>query len=146
MYLAIPYTLLTIVIFLLVEDRPDIRYLNSHVRSHICSACALNSEVWKDLGIELMGQDCVTELNTISANNRNNVIECCASLFSLWLQRQPEANWKQLIDALDKIKLNQVASEIKKSLISSEQQQGSQPSLKKGSYIKMLRYHTYLAS
>ena len=117
---------------LLVEDRPDIKYLNSHVRSHICGACALNPEIWKDLGIELMGQDSVADLNTISADNRGNVTGCCSSLFSLWLQRQPEANWKQLVDALNKVKLNLLASEVKKSLVASEQQQSSQQGLTEG--------------
>ena len=120
------------IFFLIVEDRPNISYLNSHVRSHICGACALNSEIWKDLGLELLGQDStsVADLNTISVNNRD-VVGCCSSLFSLWLQRQPEASWKQLIDALIKIKLNLLASEIKKSLI-PEQQQSSQQGLVKG--------------
>ena len=81
-----------------------------------------------------MGQDSVADLNTISVNNRDNVTGCCSSLFSLWLQRQPEANWKQLIDALIKIKLNLLASEIKKSLILSEQQQSSQQGLTEGTY------------
>ena len=110
---------------MIVEDRPDIRYLNSHVRSHICGACAFNSEIWKDLGLELLGQDSVADLNTISVNNRD-VVGCCASLFSLWLQRQPEATWKQLIDALIKTKLNLLASEIKKSLIPGQQQSSQQ--------------------
>ena len=117
-------------LFLIVEDRPDIRYLNSHVRSHICGACAFNSELWKDLGLELLGQDSVADLNTISVNNRD-VVGCCSSLFALWLQRQPEASWKKLIDVLIKIKLNLLASEIKKSLI-PEQQQSSQQGLVKG--------------
>ena len=78
----------------IAEDRPDTRYLNSHVRSHICGACTFNSEIWKDLGIELMGQDSVADLDIISVNHRGDVIGCCSSLFSLWLQRQPEASWK----------------------------------------------------
>ena len=73
----------------------------------------------------------MADLDTISVNNRD-VMGCCSSLFSLWLQRQPEASWKQLIDALIKTKLNRLASEIKKSLI-SEQQQSSQQGLVKGS-------------
>ena len=102
------------------------------MRSHICSACDLSPEIWKDLGIELMGQDSVTDINTISANKRGDVKGCCSSLFTLWLQRQPEASWKQLIDALIKIKLNQLASEIKKLLIPSEQQQTSPERLTEG--------------
>ena len=81
-----------------------------------------------------MGQDSMADLNTISANSRGDVVGCCSSLFSLWLQRQPEANWQQLIDALMKIKLNVLASKIKKSLISSEQQQSSQEGLTEGTY------------
>ena len=102
------------------------------MRSQICGACALNPEIWKDLGMELLGKDSVADLNTISANNRGDVIVCCSSMFTLWLQRQPEANWKQLIDALIKMKLNLLAAEIKKSLILSEQQQTSRDKLKEG--------------
>ena len=79
-----------------------------------------------------MGQDSVTDVNTISANNRGDVVGCCSSLFTVWLQRQPEASWKQLIDALIKIKLNMLASEIQKSLI-PKQKQNSQQGLVKGS-------------
>ena len=79
-----------------------------------------------------MGQDSVADINTISANNRGDMEGCCSSLFTLWLQRQPEANWKQLIDALIKIKLNQLAAQIKKLLIPSEQQQTSPERLTEG--------------
>ena len=120
---------------LLVEDRPDIRYLNSHVISHIGGACALNPVIWKNLGIELMGQDSVADLNIISVNDRDNVIARCSSMFSLWLQRQTKANWKQLIDALIKVKLNVLASEIEKLLISSEKQHSSQEGLMEGTYL-----------
>ena len=102
------------------------------MRSHICSACDLSPVIWKDLGIELMGQDSVADINTISANNHGNVEGCCSSLFTLWLQRQPEANWKQLIDALVKIRLNLLAAQIKKLLIPSEQQQTSPERLTEG--------------
>ena len=121
--------------FILVENRPDIRHLNNHVRSHVCGACAINSRIWQDLGIELMGEDSVADLNTISANNRGDVIQCCSSMFSLWLERQPDASWKQLIKALTKIKLNQLASKIEKSLISSERQQNLQERLTKGTCV-----------
>ena len=79
-----------------------------------------------------MGQDSMADINTISANNRGDVVGCCSSLFTLWLQRKPEANWKQLIDALITIKLNVLAAEIKKSLILSEQQPASLDRLKEG--------------
>ena len=129
---------------LLAEDRPDIKHLNSHVRSHICGACAFSSEIWKDLGIELMGQDSVADLDIISANNRGDVVGCCSSMFSLWLRTQTKASWKQLIDALVKVKLNVLASKIKKSLISSEQQQNSQQELTEGMYLLSSVANTYM--
>ena len=123
--------------FAVAEDTPDIKYLNRHMRSHICSVCDLRPVIWKDLGIELMGQDSVAAINTISANNRGDVEGCCSSLFSLWLQIQPEAKWKQLIDALIKINLNQLAAQIKKLLIPSEQQQTSPERLTEGTNYRM---------
>ena len=87
-----------------------------------------------------MGEDSVADLNTISANNRGDVIQCCSSMFSLWLERQPKASWKQLIEALTKIKLNQLASEIEKLLISSEQQKNSQEKLTEGTYVPVCMY------
>ena len=115
-------------------DRPNINFLNNYVRNHICSACTLNSELWKDLGIELLGKDGVNDLNIISVNKRGDVIQCCSSMFSLWLERQPEASWKQLIKALIKIQLNLLASKIKKSL-KADQQQSSERRLLEGMYV-----------
>ena len=133
--------------YYIVEDRPDIRYLNSHVRSHICSACALSPGIWKDLGIELMGQASLADLDVISVNNHGDLVGRCSSLFSLWLQRQPEANWKQLIDALIKIKLNLLAAELKKSLVLSEQQKSSQQESMEGIYPKgIYTYMTWVSS
>jgi len=103
--------------------------LNSHVRPQVCGACHNNPEVWRDLGIELLGQEADAALNTISANNRGNVIQCCSSMFSLWLERQPEASWKQLVEALIKVNLKSLGMEIKKLVTPSEQQQDSQTTL-----------------
>jgi len=107
------------------NDKPDIKYLNSHVRPQVCGACHNNPEVWRDLGIELLGQETDAALNTISANSRGNVIQCCSSMFSLWLERQPEASWKQLVEALINVNLKSLSVEIKK-ILTPEQQQDSQ--------------------
>ena len=40
-------------------------------------------------------------------------------MLSLWLQRQTEASWNQLIEALVEVKLNRVAKEIRNGLKSS---------------------------
>ena len=101
--------------FSVVDDRPEVLHLNRHVRSQLCAACADNPEAWKDLGMELMpGSEAA--LGTIAANSHGNVITCCSSLFKLWLQRQPNASWRQLIQALKDIGLDKLATEIKGKL------------------------------
>ena len=108
--------------FLLVDDCPEERYLNKFVRDTICGDTN-NPGVWRDLGIILIKQESVLALKEIEIDNRGNVKECCSKMFSLWLQRQPKANWSQLINALEEVKLYALADNIKKSLLPSIEQQ-----------------------
>lgn len=89
----------------------------------MCAACANNPEKWRDLGIELMGEEGVTKLDEIKANNNGNVTKCCSEMFSLWRQLQPKANWNQLIRALKEVELITLADEIKKLLMPPIEQQ-----------------------
>ena len=97
--------------FLPVNECPDVIYLNKYVRGKVCAA-----DKWRDLGIELMGQDAVYVLDIIRVDNPYNVEECCSRMFTEWRQRTPKASWKQLIEALKEVKLNQLASELEKGL------------------------------
>ena len=101
-----------------VDDRPHLKYLVRHVRDQLCAACESNPQAWKDLGRELM-PDSDAALSTIAVNAHGNVINCCSSLFNLWLQRQPEASWRQLIQALKDTGLDTLATQIEKKLQSS---------------------------
>lgn len=97
-------------------DRPTLKDLNKHVRSELCGACETNPEAWKDLGRELM-PDSDAALSTIAVNANKNVTTCCSSLFKLWLDRQPEASWGQLIEALKEIiGLENLATKIERKL------------------------------
>ena len=89
----------------------------------MCAACASNPEIWRDLGIELMGQEGVAKLDEIKANHGRNVTTCCLEMFIVWRQRQPKANWNQLMRALKEVKLNTLADEIRKLLMTSMEQQ-----------------------
>ena len=40
-------------------------------------------------------------------------------MFTEWRQRTPKASWKQLIEALNEVKLTQLASELEELLIPS---------------------------
>ena len=102
--------------FLPVNECPDDKHLNKYVRGKVCAA-GVNK--WRDLGIVLMGQDAVTDLDVIRINHPNDVEECCSRMFTKWRQRTPTASWKQLIEALKEVKLTQLASELEELLIPS---------------------------
>ena len=99
-----------------VNDCPDDKYLNKYVRGKVCAAGA---NKWRDLGIVLMGQDAVTDLDMIRVDYPYNIKECCSRMFTEWRQRTPKASWKQLIEALKEVKLTQLASELEELLIPS---------------------------
>ena len=118
------------------NECPEDKYLNKFVRDKVCAACANNPELWRDLGIELMGQESAHILDVIRVNY-SDVTRCCSEMFTLWRQRQPKANWNQLLRALLQIKLNTLADELDKLLLPSkeeEQQQRQQPQ-----YIKQVK-------
>ena len=96
--------------------------MNRHVVKKVAAACAYQPDIWRDLGIELLGQDATAELDVIKANNTNDVMKCCSKMLSLWLQRQTEASWNRLIEALEQVKLNRVAKEIRNGLKSPTKQ------------------------
>ena len=99
-----------------VNDCPDDKHLNKYVRGKVCAA---GTNKWRDLGIVLMGQDAVIDLDTIRVDYPYNVTECCSRMFTEWRQRTSKASWKQLIEALKEVKLTQLASELEKLLIPS---------------------------
>ena len=104
----------------IADECPEDRFLNKFVREAICAA---GSDVWKDLGVELMGQKAVLALNKIEVDNTGNVARRCSAMFTLWRQRQPKANWRQLIKALEQINLNTLANTIEELLSPSIKQQ-----------------------
>ena len=92
------------------------------MRIHICGS-SNNPEVWRDVGRELLGdilgEKVESELNAINVNSHGNVIKCCSDMFSLWLERQPEASWTQLINALRNVNLMSLATKVENLLIQS---------------------------
>ena len=82
----------------------------------MCAACD-NPQKWKDLGKVLM-PNAVAELSIIS-NNHRDIVSCCSRMFQIWLERQPNASWKQLIEALKEVDLNHLATQIEGMLMPS---------------------------
>ena len=95
-----------------MDDRPKVKFLNRHVKENICAA---GSEVWLDLGVELLQEEDIAALKTI----KSNVSDCtvrCSEMFQLWLERQPKASWRNLIDALKQIHQEKLAFSIENLL------------------------------
>ena len=78
------------------------------------------STKWHDLGIELLGDESLQALDEIEKNYPRDASTCCTKMFQLWLERQPEASWRQLIQALREpnIEMNELANTIEQKLIS----------------------------
>ena len=107
-------TFLTILIVADVGDNtPTLKLLNRHVKKE-----ATNK--WYDLGIELLSNEDVEELNTIRKNYPNDAGACCTEMFQLWLKKETRATWKKLMEALKApgIEMNQLANKIEQMLIS----------------------------
>ena len=77
---------------------------------------------WYDIGVELLGVDGVAELKAIRRNYHRDFQMCARKMFETWLERRPDANWNQLIQALSKpsINLSSVASIIEKMLLKED--------------------------
>ncbi|XP_065919555.1 uncharacterized protein [Dysidea avara] len=94
-----------------LDDHPQEVYFNRHVRDEVAR---IGKEKWRDLGLELCLDSAVLDL--IMVNSRDSC-ECCTKMFNQWIQRQPDATWKQLIEALNRCDLIQLAVNIKKLLL-----------------------------
>ena len=103
------------------HQRLSLKYLNRYVRGSV-------GLKWHDLGIELLDPDDVEELDKIKAQYPQDLNECCKAMFQLWLRKQPDASWNQLIEALRQpgIELDTLASKVQQML---------QPKAKPGWYM-----------
>ena len=72
------------------------------------------------MGIELLDPEDIHTLDEIEKNHPTDVSTCCTKMFRLWLDKQPEASWEQLIQALREptIGLNELANTTEQKLIS----------------------------
>ena len=70
------------------------------------------------MGIELLEPGDLPALDKIQINYPRDVGMCCTKMLQLWLERQPDATWEQLIQALKEVKMNELASTIEQELSS----------------------------
>ena len=69
-----------------------------------------------------MGQDAAHSFNfiRIKRTDYHHLFLYCERMFDMWLERTSKASWKQLIEALKEVQLNQLASELEESLQPAE--------------------------
>ena len=72
------------------------------------------------MGIELLEPEDIQALDEIQRNYPRDVSMCCTKMLQLWLERQPDATWEQLIQALKEVEMNELASNIQQKLSVSE--------------------------
>ena len=72
------------------------------------------------MGIELLDDGSLQDLDQIQNNYPRDASTCCTKMFQLWLERQSDASWRQLIQALREphIEMNELANAIEQKLIS----------------------------
>ena len=97
-------------------EQPALKYLHGHVKPNI-------TDKWFDIGMQLFDVGDETVLNTIQNNNFGDANKCTAEMLKLWLERNSDANWNQLIQTLRMpvIGLNSLALKIENMLTKGSQ-------------------------
>ena len=101
------------VLITLVTERPDTVYLMRYVRDPLCAEGPI---IWYDVGRTLIGEGSINNLKIIKNNPQLSIYERCDAMFDLWKQRDTEASWNKLIDALERHKLNDLIKDLKERL------------------------------
>ena len=93
--------------YYIVDDRPSLRDLHSHV----VPGAAVK---WRGLGIQLLDPASGNELDIIEKQNHYDVKECCVRMFQNWLDKTPDASWNHVLEALrcPSVELNHLANQI----------------------------------
>ena len=70
---------------------------------------------WYQLGLELLDEAKVTELDNIESDD-SDCKRCCFKMLKYWIRTHPNATWNHLVEALESpgVELFSVAAEVKK--------------------------------
>ena len=70
-----------------------------------------------------MGEDAIPRLNVIKIDEQSTPGRCGA-MFNAWSQRNPDASWQKLIEALRNVGLNDVAVKLERALENHSLEEG----------------------
>ena len=74
---------------------------------------------WRELGPVLI--DSYSIIKQIESDHHNDVCTCCRVMFEKWLERTPEADWDQLVAALNEIDMKYAADIISRQMKSGNE-------------------------
>ena len=72
---------------------------------------------WYDLGTQILEEKYSHQLEVIQNNSPHDVESYCSKMLKYWLGVDPKANWYMLINALEEIGQNTLASQIKQEML-----------------------------
>ena len=96
------YKVADFIILFIAASRPTIKQLNRFVIPRVAPN-------WYNLGLELLSGD---EARTLNSYN-GSIQKRCSQVFRVWLERNPKADWYQLVEALKNVQLNDVAGDLR---------------------------------
>ena len=72
---------------------------------------------WYSLGLQLLEQKYIDDLDIIQANYPADTERCCTEMFKHWLNVDTEASWDKLMNTLEKTGQNTLAQKIKQDVL-----------------------------
>jgi len=96
------------------HDNLTLKDLNNVMR-HEAAGVATR---WYDLGVELLDSNTAV-LDVIQSDHQSDNARC-SKMFKAWLETKPDANWSQLVTALNNIGLKTAAENVQTSKLSKE--------------------------
>ena len=85
------------------------------------SAALENDTEWKKFGMLLLQ---TKNKDDLALNKGNSLLEKCTGLLDLWKKRNPKPEWEQVIETLNKVKLNHLATELEAAIVIEQPQNG----------------------
>lgn len=92
--------------------RPTLKDLYNHVVQE-------SSVKWRDIGVQLLNPPSDSVLDIIEKDNPRDIRGCCKYVLQKWLNKNPDASWDQLLEALrsPSVELDYLAEQIEHKLI-----------------------------
>ena len=97
------------------NERPSLKDLHDRVVLEVAPK-------WKDIAVQLLKDDQQQMINIVKSDHPQDAVECCKSIFEIWLETTTDATWNQLITALTSpcVRLDHVASQLSEYIRSME--------------------------